>query len=146
VQEQWHAVGVKSDVKNSDSALMFASYGAGGLLQNGKYDTGFYSWINGVDPDDSVNFMCDQTPAQGGQNQYFFCDKRLDAAELVALNEYDPAKRKPAYDTIQSILAEQLPTMFIWYVARQDIANVDLKGYKPAHAVTTFWNTWEWSI
>ena len=146
VQEQWQAVGVKGDVKNAASSLMFASYGAGGLLQTGKYDTGFYSWINGVDPDDSVNFMCDQFPSMGGQNQYFFCDPRLDAAEKVALNEYDPEKRKPAYDTIQSILADQVPTIFIWYVARQDVANVDLKGYKPAHAVTTFWNTWEWSI
>jgi peptide/nickel transport system substrate-binding protein len=146
VQEQWHAVGVKADVKNADSALLFGSYGAGGLLQTGKFDIGFYSWINGVDPDDSTNYMCDQIPAKGGQNQSFFCDKRVDAAELVALNQYDLSKRKPAYDTIQSVIAEQLPTIYIWYVSRQDIANVDLKGYKPAHAVTTFWNTWEWSI
>jgi peptide/nickel transport system substrate-binding protein len=148
VQEEWQAVGVKGDVKNAASSLFFASFGAGGLLQTGKYDTGFYSWINGVDPDDSTNFMCDQFPAAsgGGQNSFFFCDPRLDAAEHVALNEYDLAKRKPAYDTIQSILAEQVPTIFVWYVSRQDIANVDLKGYKPAHAVTTFWNTWEWSI
>jgi hypothetical protein len=26
------------------------------------------------------------------------------------------------------------------------VANVDFAGYKPAHAATTFWNTWEWSI
>jgi hypothetical protein len=31
-------------------------------------------------------------------------------------------------------------------VQRQDVANSDLKNYKPAHAVTTFWNTWEWEI
>ena len=146
VQEEWKAIGVRAIVKNADSALMFASYGAGGILQDGKYDTGFYSWINGVDPDDSVNFMCDQIPEKGGQNSFFFCDPRLDAAETIALTQYDEAKRKPAYDTIQEVLAEQVPTIFIWYVSRQDIANVDLKGYKPAHAVTTFWNTWEWSI
>jgi len=146
VQEEWQAVGVKSEVKNAASSLLFASYGAGGILQRTNFDTAFYSWINGVDPDDSVNFMCDQIPAKGGQNQYLFCDPRLDAAERVALTQYDRPKRKVAYDEIQSILAEQLPTIFIWYVARQDVANVDLKGYKPAHAVTTFWNTWEWSI
>jgi peptide/nickel transport system substrate-binding protein len=146
VQAEWKAIGVKADVKNVYSGLLFASYGAGGVLQTGKYDTAFYSWINGVDPDDSVNFMCDQTPDKGGQNNNYFCDTRLDAAENVALTEYDQAKRKAAYDTIQEILAEQVPTVFIWYTARQDVANVDLKGYKPAHAVTTFWNTWEWSI
>ncbi len=146
VQAQWKAIGVKGDVKNVNTALLFASYGAGGILQDAKFDTGFYSWINGVDPDDSVNFMSNEYPENGGQNQYHFHDPRLDAAELVALNEYDQDKRKPAYDTIQEILAQEVPAIFIWYVARQDIANVDLKGYKPAHAVTTFWNTWQWSI
>jgi hypothetical protein len=33
-----------------------------------------------------------------------------------------------------------------FYVQRQDVANSYLKNYKPAHAVSTFWNTWEWQI
>ena len=34
----------------------------------------------------------------------------------------------------------------MWFARRFDVVNVDLKGYKPAHAVTTFWNTWEYTI
>jgi len=34
----------------------------------------------------------------------------------------------------------------MWFSRRFDVANDDLQNYKPAHAATTFWNTWEYSI
>ncbi len=145
VQREWHEVGVEGVVKNYQSNILFESYAAGGIFQTGKYDAGFYSWLNGVDPDDSTLFMCSQVPPNG-QNTYRFCNHNLDAAENIAMTEYDQDKRKAAYDKIQRILNEQVPFIIIWYVRRQDIVNTDLKNYKPAHAVTTFWNTWEWEI
>jgi hypothetical protein len=54
--------------------------------------------------------------------------------------------RKRAYDRIQAIVADQVPTILNWYVDRIAIANTDLKNYRPAHAVTSFWNPWEWDI
>jgi peptide/nickel transport system substrate-binding protein len=145
LQDEWHAIGVKVDIKNYNSVEYFATYGAGGILQNGRFDAGLLSWINGVDPDDSTLFMCDQFPP-AGQNIYHFCNADLDAAENAALNTYDTQARKAAYDKIQDILAQQEPMIVTWFVQRQDVANADLKNYKPAHAVTTFWNTWEWQI
>ena len=145
LQNEWKQVGVKVDIKNYNTVQYFATYGAGGILQTGKFDAGLLSWINGVDPDDSTLFMCDQFPPKG-QNIYHLCNKDLDAAEFQALNNYDPAARKDAYYKIQQILAEQEPMIVNWYVQRQDVANTDLRNYKPAHAVTTFWNTWEWEI
>jgi peptide/nickel transport system substrate-binding protein len=145
VQRYWRAVGVEGVIKNYQSNLFFSSYATGGIISTGKYDTAFYSWINGVDPDDSTQYTCDAFPPNG-QNSTFFCNKDLDAAENVALNEYDQDKRKVAYDKIQRILNEQVPIIIMWYQSRLDVANTDLKNYKPAHAVTTFWNTWEWQI
>ncbi len=145
VQREWRDAGVEGVVKNYNTALFFANYGAGGILQTGKFDTGFYSWINGVDPDDATLFMCNQFPPNG-QNNFHICSHDLDAAEATALTEYDQDKRKAAYDRVQHILAEQQPLMIVWWVRRQDIVNSDLKNYKPAHAVTTFWNTWEWQL
>jgi peptide/nickel transport system substrate-binding protein len=145
VQAQWRKVGVEAPIKNYQSPQLFASYGAGGILQTGKFEGGFYSWVNGVDPDDSTLWMCDQFPP-AGQNVYHVCDPRIDAQEQIALTHYDMATRKKAYDAIQDYLAEDEPAIFIWYVRRIDIANEDFKGYKPAHAVSQFWNTWEYSI
>jgi peptide/nickel transport system substrate-binding protein len=145
VQHEWRAVGVQGVIKNYASDLFFAGYNFGGIIQGGKFDTAFYSWINGIDPDDSTLFMCDQIPPNG-QNAYRFCDPQLDAAERVALSHYDQATRKAAYDTIQRILSREEPLIIIWYVRRQDVVNSDLKNYRPAHAVTTFWNTWQWAM
>jgi peptide/nickel transport system substrate-binding protein len=145
LQAEWKEVGVKLDVKNYQSGQYFATYGAGGILQGGKFDVAQLSWINGIDPDDSTLFMSSQVPP-AGQNIYHIRSAALDAAENEALTTYDVAKRKAAYYKIQEILADQEPMIILWFVQRQDVANTDLKNYKPAHAVTTFWNTWEWDI
>ena len=145
VQSEWKQVGVKLDVKNYPTDLFFATFGAGGILQTGKFEVGIYSWINGVDPDDSTLWMCNQFPP-AGQDVYHFCNRNLDAAEQTALADYDPAQRTAAYATIQQILTQQEPMIVLYYARRLDIANADFTGYKPAHAVSEFWNTWEWNI
>jgi peptide/nickel transport system substrate-binding protein len=145
VQAQWRKVGIEATIKNYESPQLFASFGAGGILQTGKFEVGTYAWVNGVDPDNSTLWMCDQFPP-AGQNVYHICDPRIDAAQHLALTHYDRATRKKAYDDIQDYLADQQPAIFLWFRRRIDIANVDFKGYKPAHAVTQFWNTWEYSI
>ena len=114
-------------------------------MQTGKFDIGNLSWLNGVDPDDSTLLMCDQFPPRG-QNSMRFCDPELDAAEGLALGSNDRAVRKRAYDRIQAIVADQVPVIYNWYVRRIAVANTDLKNYRPAHAVTSFWNPWEWEI
>jgi peptide/nickel transport system substrate-binding protein len=144
-QRYWRDVGIDLQIKNYTSSLFFASYGAGGIIQTGKFDVAFFSWLNGTDPDDSTLWMCNQFPPNG-QNVYHFCDRSLDAAEKIALTSYDRATRKQAYDRIQTILADQVPAIFTWYNRRISVANTDLKNYRPAHAVTSFWNPWEWSI
>lgn len=144
-QRWWHDVGIDAAVKTYNSAVMFASYASGGIVQAGKFDAASYSWYSGVDPDDSTLFMCDQFPP-AGQNVYGFCDPQLDAAERTALRSYDRATRKRAYDTIQGILVRDRPFVNLWFVRRISIYNADLLNFKPAHAVTPFWNTWEYDI
>jgi len=145
VQAEWKAIGVEITSKSVASPIFFASSGEGGTLQSGKFDIALGAWLNGTDPDDSTQYMCDQIPPNG-QNNDRFCDKRLDAAENVALTSFDQAVRKRAYSQIQKIIAQELPGIIVGFSQEQDVANVDLMGFRPAHAVTAFWNTWEWSI
>jgi peptide/nickel transport system substrate-binding protein len=145
IQSAWRDVGVDVVIKQYASAMMFANYSAGGILQGGKFDVESSSWVNGVDPDDSTVVTCDAIPPHG-QNLFRFCNHELDAQERIAMTYYDPATRKRAYDRIQSILVDRVPWLTMWFQRRFDVASDDLRGYKPAHAVTTFWNTWEYSI
>jgi peptide/nickel transport system substrate-binding protein len=144
-QRDWRDIGIDASIKTYVTSLYFASYGAGGIVQSGKFDVAGFSWANGVDPDDSTQLMCDQMPPNG-QNVSHFCNAELDEQERIALSSNDRAVRKRAYDRIQAIAADQVPAILNWYVDRISIENTDLKNYRPAHAVTSFWNPWEWDI
>jgi peptide/nickel transport system substrate-binding protein len=144
-QAAWHDIGAEAVIKQYSSSLMLASFGAGGIVQTGRYDVQLSSWVNGVDPDDSANVKCDQIPPRG-QNTSRFCDAVVDAQERIATTSYDEATRKRAYAVVQQKLVDEVPFITTWFWRRFDVVSVDVKGYKPAHAVTTFWNTWEYSI
>ena len=73
-------------------------------------------------------------------------DPQLDAAQHIALTQYDQATRQKAYWTISDRLADYQPAIFTWFFRRIEVYTPEFKGYKPAHAVSTFWNTWEYSI
>ncbi len=145
LQSTLREVGIDVEIKQYASALMFANYQSGGILQAGKFDIDFASWVNGVDPDDSTTVACTAFPPNG-QNIFHFCDRAVDADEKLALTRYDRATRKKAYDDIQARIEDELPFLTMWFNRRFDVVSVDVKNYKPAHAVTTFWNTWEYDI
>jgi peptide/nickel transport system substrate-binding protein len=145
LQAQWRNVGVQLDIKSYASAMYFAGYASGGILQTGRFDVEASSWLNGIDPDDSTLFTCAAVPPNG-QNAFRFCDPQLDAQERIALGTFDQAVRKRAYARIQEILVDQVPQITTWFQRRFDVVNVDLRNYRPSHVITTFWNTWEYSI
>lgn len=145
IQRQWRQIGVDVQIKNFPSDILYEAQSAGGIEQTGKFDVAFEQWANGIDPDESVLFRCDVAPPHGW-NIYHFCSHALDAAETAALSEYDQATRKREYATIQEILTDQLPILVLWFERDQHVINTDFKNFKPSHASTPFWNTWEWEI
>ncbi len=145
IQAQWRQAGVDVSIKNYPSGQLYATQSAGGIEQSGKFDVIFENWANGFDPDDSILIACKMAPPNGW-NVYHFCSPALDAAENEALTQYDPPVRRAAYYRIQEIAAEGLPFFVLWYQQELDVVNTDLQNYRPAHAVTPFWNAWEWRI
>ncbi|HXM18167.1 MAG TPA: peptide ABC transporter substrate-binding protein [Candidatus Tumulicola sp.] len=145
IQHEWRQAGIDVGIKQYSSALLYATKANGGIEQTGRFDVAYEEWANGGDPDDSILVTCGMAPP-AGWNIYHFCDNQLDAAENAALAEYDRSKRKAAYATVQEIMQRKLPFFIIWYVRRQDVVNTDFKNYRPAHAVSPFWNSWEWQI
>ncbi|HZO95652.1 MAG TPA: peptide ABC transporter substrate-binding protein [Candidatus Baltobacteraceae bacterium] len=144
LQSAYRAVGVDLEVKQYAAAMMFAAYQNGGILQAGKFDLEFSSWVNGVDPDDSTTVTCAAIPPNG-QNVFRFCDPVVDANEKIALTSYEQAVRARAYANVQEQLVQQVPFITEWFWRQMEVVSDDVHGFKPAHAVTPFWNTWELS-
>ena len=145
IRAQWREVGVDLRVENFPSDKLYASQADGGIEQLGRFDVAFEEWANGVDPDESQLFLCKLRPP-AGWNIYHYCDPALDAAENTALADYHQNLRKADYKRVQQILADDLPIFVLWFQQRQDVVNIDLQNYRPAQAVSPFWNSWQWSI
>jgi peptide/nickel transport system substrate-binding protein len=145
IQRQWRQLGIDVSIKNYPSNVLYRAQADGGIEQTGKFDVAVEQWANGIDPDESILFKCDLAPPHGW-NIYHFCNHELDAAEDTALSQYDQTVRKAQYAKVQEILTDQLPILVLWFERDQHVINTDFKNFKPAHASTPFWNTWEWEI
>jgi peptide/nickel transport system substrate-binding protein len=145
IAREWRKAGVGVSIHNYSSDALYAPLALGGIQQTERFDVTFEEWGYGVDPDDSQVFSCEMRPPQGW-NIYNYCDPALEAAEAAALSNYDVATRKRAYAKIQALIARDVPMIPIWFDQMEDVANIDLQNYRPAHAGSSFWNSWQWSI
>ncbi len=137
-------LGIAIDVKGYPDAIYYESKQAGGILYNGRFDIAFEGWIAGLDPDDRTLWACDQRPPNGF-NSAMLCDARIDEQEDIATTSYDRQVRKAAYFRIQQLLNQDLPVVFLYWDIRNDNIRDGFTGYRPAPAVTEFWNSWEWN-
>jgi peptide/nickel transport system substrate-binding protein len=144
VQAMLKAIGIDVQIKAYQAALLFATKGQGGILQNGRFDLSWSGWVAGVDPDQSGNFMCSALPPNGN-NTDFYCNPKLDAAEEAALQNFEVPARKKAYDEIETILSRDVPEIPVWWPRQIQPLNPDFKNFAP-NPVTETWNAYTWDI
>lgn len=126
------------------SSVIYGSYGSNGTLARGHFDAALLSWVAGIDPDDSSQFVCANLPPNG-YNWARLCDPAMDAAQKVALQTYAQPGRKVAYARIGRILEHTVALDFLWWPKNIQAYNTDLHGFDPNPVVET-WNAWKWSI
>ena len=148
IQEQvaryWHDIGVEASVKNTPTALFFDNTRIG-ILQGGHYDVASFAWTAAADPDDSAIYSADNLPPNG-QNTLYWKDRLATKAMNDALATVDFAKRRAAYSIVQKRLAEDVPTIVLFFRQEPIVYNNDLKGFRSSPVISPFWNPWEYSI
>ena len=144
VQDSWHSIGADVTIKNAETALFFEN-GTSGTLQGGHYDVAIFAWSAAADPDDSAIYSADNF-APHGQNALFWNDPAATDAMNDALKTVDVEKRKADYKIVQQRLAEDVPTIVLWFRHEPEIYNKDLHGFTPSPAISVFWDPWEYSI
>jgi peptide/nickel transport system substrate-binding protein len=146
VQQDLRAIGVDVRIKEYPPGLLWATAQNGGPLMSGHYQLAYDAWwVLGPDPDDSWNFACDQIPP-AGQNMYFWCNRRADAAMHHALSTFDTQQRRLDYSIVQHEMLRDVPVILLWQVKRPDAYTPRLKGVSPSPAGSTFWNAWAWEL
>lgn len=146
VEQNVRDVGIEVHIKNYPADIFFAPGQGGGILQSGRYDAAFFAWVGGEDPsgEDSL-YSCDWFPPTG-QNDLFWCDQTMTHAEKMGLESYDQALRRPWYQLAQSEIAEQSPTIVLYFQRQIFITAKNFHGFKPAPATSSNWNSWEWTM
>jgi peptide/nickel transport system substrate-binding protein len=144
IQAMLREAGIDAEIKSYPADVLFAPAGMGGILQNGKFDLSIAGWYAGIDPDDSTQFTCENFPPNG-YNYSRYCSAKMQAAQTIALTQYDRASRAAAYYEIQDLLIRDNPMLFVYWLRQMEPISVDFKGFDP-NPVEEAWNAWQWSI
>jgi peptide/nickel transport system substrate-binding protein len=110
-QQQLRDVGIALDIRTFESATFLAD------VQKGLFQ--FYSlrWIGGnQDPDMFEYVYHSRKFPPNGANRSFYQSARIDALIDQARSEIDQNTRKKLYAEIQQLLAEELPSINLWYL------------------------------
>ncbi|MFN2450053.1 MAG: ABC transporter substrate-binding protein [Candidatus Baltobacteraceae bacterium] len=144
IQSMLHDVGINLEVKTYPGDLLYATAGAGGILNNGNFDLALWPWYGGLDPDDSSELAC-ANRSPHGWNVEQYCNPEMDALQNTALTKYDQASRQAAYRRIQVLMARDNPMLFFWWQRQQEGIRSTFHGFAP-NPVTESWNAWQWSV
>jgi peptide/nickel transport system substrate-binding protein len=142
IQQELAAVGFEVEVQAT---------GAGGLVQDfllpRRYEMALYSWdFNGFDPDPYALWHSSQQPPQG-LNVSGFSNRRVDDLLERGRRTTDRAERTRLYQEFQSIFADELPSLPLYYPTYNFAISNKIKGVKPgviAAPADRFRNVSEW--
>jgi peptide/nickel transport system substrate-binding protein len=109
MQQQLREAGIALDIRSFEFATFFSD------VQHGAFQMYGLRWIGGnEDPDIFYAFHSSRFPPNG-TNRAFYSNPKVDALIDQGRREVDLKVRKPLYDEVQRILAEDLPYVNLWY-------------------------------
>ena len=110
IQQQLREVGIVLDIRSFEPATFLAD------VTRGAFQLYGLRWVGGnQDPDIFYVFHSSRFPPNGANRGRYF-NPKVDALIDQARREVDPKIRKTIYAQVQSILADELPYIDLWYL------------------------------
>jgi ABC-type transport system substrate-binding protein/serine/threonine protein kinase len=150
LQRNLEAIGIKLDIHNYDSATFFGPFLTGGKTSPptgalaGRYDIAEWNTTWGYDPDDSVQFACDQIPPMGSGNLNFYCNHQLDSLFQQEQATADPGVRQQIFEQIHSLYLKEFPFIVLYGAPGLAIAHKGTHNYQISDFQGETINVWEW--
>ena len=120
-------------------------YSFDGPIVTARYDLALFANTLPFDPDRTSTVTCDEF-APKGENEFRFCDPKIDALERAGLGTDDPEKRAAIYRRAGRLIHDDVPYIPLYAQRRPAAMNDDLRGYDPSPAAAPWWNAWTWDI
>jgi peptide/nickel transport system substrate-binding protein len=111
MQQQLREVGIALDIRSFEFATFFSD------VQHGAFQMYGLRWIGGNEDPDIFQYAFHSSKfPPNGANRTYYSNPQVDALIDRARREIDPKVRKPLYAEVQKILAEDLPSMNLFYL------------------------------
>lgn len=111
MQQQLREVGIALDIRSFEFATFFSD------VQHGAFQMYGLRWIGGNEDPDIFEYAFHSSKfPPNGANRDYYSNPKVDALIDKARQEIDPKARKALYGEVQSILAQDLPYINLWYL------------------------------
>ena len=150
LQRNFGAIGIKLDIQNYPAQTFFGSFLAAGKASPptgavaGRYDIAEWDTTWGYDPDDSVQFACDQIPPMGSGNLNFYCNHELDVLYTQEQATADQGVRQQIFEQIHQTYLTDLPFIVLYGSPSLAIAHKGTHNYQISDFQGETINIWEW--
>lgn len=125
IQQMLKQVGINMSIQSNETTVFLADIQKGNfqmysLSRNGIGDPDFYYVI----------FFSKNVPPEG-QNRGSYNNPRVDQLILQGRSTFDRAKRKPAYEEVQKIVADDLPYISLYHQINVAVIRNNVDNYTP---------------
>jgi len=111
LQQQLRDVQIQLEIRTFEFATFFAD------VTKGAFQIHSLRWIGGNEDPDIFEYAFHSSKfTPNGANRTFYANLRVDQLIDQARSELDQGKRKALYGEIQRILAEDMPSINLWYL------------------------------
>lgn len=123
LQQQLRAVGIALDVRSFEFATFYSD------ISHGAFGIYGLRWIGGNEDPDIFRyaFATSSFPPRGA-NRGHYSNAEVDRLLQTAATESNQEKRRAAYVRVQQILADDLPSLPLWYLDSVVVYNRRLSG------------------
>jgi peptide/nickel transport system substrate-binding protein len=147
LMQDWNAIGAAMTIKNMPAAVVWGDYSI-----KSKFDTMIVGSVFGIgaDPDVTDRFASTAIPARGGagNNTMQYANPKVDDLLRKGVAEFDHARRRAIYVTIQRQIRQDLALLPMFQAATIEGTRQGLIGYTPnINTLSNCWNcgTWYWA-
>lgn len=123
MQQQLREVGIALDIRSFEFATFFSDVTRGAFQMYGL------RWIGGNEDPDIFEYAFHSAKfPPNGANRSFYSNPNVDKLIDQARQETDPNVRKPLYAEIQRILAQDVPSVNLWYLDNVLVHSIRVKN------------------
>ncbi|HEY8602119.1 MAG TPA: ABC transporter substrate-binding protein [Thermomicrobiales bacterium] len=138
MQQLWKAIGVDCTPKNEEFSSLVAR-----LTETYDFEMVIVGFSWGVDPDQSTMWATESY--KGGFNLNKYSNPQVDTIVKQALSELDQEKRKQLYIQMQNIVADEAPSVILYFRQIPAAVNKRVHNLFP-NAVSIRWNAHTWWV